>query len=90
MNLVLRKTNLGRENDYVICMDRKAIGRIMQEQRANNTVVWTWSLTGFFTPQRAWMRGHQPSLEEAKTASRTAIEHLSASGVEVAPWVSSV
>jgi len=76
MNLSLRKTGLGRENDYVIRMDGKTVGRIMQQEFANRVVAWTWSLTDF-GPQHAWMRGNEQTLEEAQVAARAAIERIS-------------
>jgi hypothetical protein len=75
MNLTLRKTGLGRENDYVIRMDGKTVGRIMQQEFASRVVAWTWSLTDF-GPQHAWMRGNEQSLDAAKVAARAAIERI--------------
>jgi hypothetical protein len=68
MKLSLRKTGLGRENDYVIRMDGKTVGRIMQQEFASRVVAWTWSLTDF-GPQHAWMRGNEQTLDEAKVAA---------------------
>jgi hypothetical protein len=75
MNLTLRKTGLGGENDYVIHMDGKTVGRIMQQEFANMVVAWTRSLTDF-GPQHAWMRGNQQTLDDAKVKARAAIERI--------------
>jgi hypothetical protein len=75
LKLALRKTGLGRENDYVIRMDGKTVGRIMQQEFANRVVAWTWSLTDF-GPQHSWMRGNEQTLDEAKVAARAAIERI--------------
>jgi hypothetical protein len=74
VNLTLRKT--GRENDYVILMDGTSVGRIVRQTIANNSEVWLWLLTRF-GPQDGPMYGRVFTLDDAKRASRAAIERLS-------------
>jgi len=75
MKLSLRKTGLGRKNDFVILMHGKVVGRIMEQEFASGVVAWTWSLTAF-GPQHVWMRGNEQTLDEAKVAARAAIERI--------------
>jgi hypothetical protein len=70
-------------------MNEKTIERIMQKNAREKYSRFDLIMTGFFTPQHAWMREQETCLQEARAVDRS-IERVLASGISGALWFGAV
>jgi hypothetical protein len=81
MQLFLRKSDLGSENDYVVVRDGWNVARVRLQIGLPPKDHWSWSVY-CYAPATNWLAGMADSLEEAKKAVRAAIQQAVAMGMK--------
>lgn len=79
MDLTLRKSSLGSDNDYVVMRDGWDVARTYLRVGLPPKNHWTWSVY-CYAPSPTWLNGTADTLEEAKKAIRAALEQADAMG----------